>query len=160
MHCFARSFLSCTAHTCGSSLLSMIGIIAHIWAMALWAGGKDWEGAIDAGTIGVISGILPLIGSSILMCCAPKSAQEGCAGGKFIAVRKSTLLAATPNPTPYARCASRKTKPCPPCRTGRCAAPYRWHHPADRVCHRSWHHDCPPEPNEQETVLPQRLCGS
>ena len=80
---FARSFLSCTAHTCGSSIFSMIGFFA------------DWAGAI-----GAVCGILACIGSSILMCCAPRTPQEG--GGKFCAVRKSTLLAATPNPTPYA----------------------------------------------------------
>ena len=57
-------------------------------------------GAGWAGAIGAVCGILACIGSSILMCCAPKTPQEG--GGKFCAVRKSTPLAATPNPTPYA----------------------------------------------------------
>ena len=83
-HCtctaFACSFFSCTAHTCGSSLFSMIGF------------GASWPGAI-----GAVCGILACIGSSIVMCCAPASAQEG--GGKFTAVRKSTQLAAAPTPT-------------------------------------------------------------
>ena len=77
---FARSFLSCTAHTCGSSIFSMIGF------------GAGWAGAI-----GAVCGILACIGSSILMCCAPRTPQEG--PGKFVAVRKSTPLTATPNPT-------------------------------------------------------------
>ena len=119
---FARSFLSCTAHTCGSSIFSMIGF------------GAGWAGAI-----GAVCGILACIGSSILMCCAPRTPQEG--GGKFCAVRKSTPLAATPNPSPYAARAEKQNR-APPRRTGRCAAPHRWHHPADHVRHPSWPSDC------------------
>jgi len=78
---FARSFLSCTAHTCGSSIFSMIGFLSF------------WAGAI-----GAVCGIFACIGSSILMCCAPQTPQED--SGKFFAVRKSTPLTATPNPTP------------------------------------------------------------
>ena len=46
------------------------------------------------GVVGGLCGILACIGSSILMCCAPKSADEG--AGKFTAVRTPT----TPNPNP------------------------------------------------------------
>ena len=46
------------------------------------------------GIIGAIMGILACVASSILMCCAPKSADEG--AGKFTAVRTPT----TPNPNP------------------------------------------------------------
>jgi hypothetical protein len=37
------------------------------------------------GIIGALCGILACIGSSILMCCAPSSVEEG--NGKFTAVR-------------------------------------------------------------------------
>ena len=37
------------------------------------------------GIVGAICGILACVASSILMCCAPKSTEEG--GGKFTAVR-------------------------------------------------------------------------
>ena len=76
-HCTCTAFgmllllMHCTHW--GSSLFSMIGF------------GASWAGAI-----GGVCGLLACIGSSILMCCAPASAQEG--GGKFTAVRKSTLL--------------------------------------------------------------------
>ena len=79
--CACTAFLSYTAHTCGSSIFSMVGFFAGV-----------------AGAIGAVCGIFACIGSSILMCCAPRTHQEG--GGKFCAVRKSTPLAATPNPTP------------------------------------------------------------
>ena len=39
------------------------------------------------GIVGAICGILACVASSILLCCAPKSIEEG--GGKFMAVRKS-----------------------------------------------------------------------
>ena len=55
---------------CGSSVFSMIG----------FAGGIP-------GIVGAICGILACVASSILLCCAPKSIEEG--GGKFMAVRKS-----------------------------------------------------------------------
>ena len=121
-HCtctaFPYSFFSCTAHTCGSSLFSMIGF------------GASWPGAI-----GAVCGILACIGSSIVMCCAPASAQEG--GGKFTAVRKSTQLAAAPTlPNPYT---GEPQAPTP--LTGRCAAPHLWHHPIHHVHDRSWLHD-------------------
>ena len=90
---FARSFLSCTSHPCGSSIFSIIGF------------GAGWAGAI-----GAVCGILACIGSSILMCCAPQTTQEG--GGKFLAVRKITPdRDAQPHPV---RCASRKQKTAPP----------------------------------------------
>ena len=69
MHCTASATPSCVAHTCGSSLFSMIG----------FAGGLP-------GIVGALCGILACVASSILMCCAPKSTAEG--GGKFTAVRK------------------------------------------------------------------------
>ena len=96
---FACFFFSCTAHTCGSSIFSLIGF------------GASWPGAI-----GAVCGILACIGSSILMCCAPATTQEG--GGKFLAVRKSTQLAATPTPNPYATRASKKCAPPPSCQLG------------------------------------------
>jgi len=37
------------------------------------------------GVVGALCGILACIASSILMCCAPKSTEDG--GGKFTAVR-------------------------------------------------------------------------
>ena len=68
MHCTASATPSCVAHTCGSSLFSMIG----------FAGGLP-------GIVGALCGILACVASSILMCCAPKSTEEG--GCKFTAVR-------------------------------------------------------------------------
>jgi len=56
------------------SLFSMIGF------------GASWAGAI-----GAVCGLLACIGSSILMCCAPASAQEG--GGKFTAAGVLLLIA-------------------------------------------------------------------
>jgi hypothetical protein len=56
------------------SLFSMIGF------------GAGWAGAI-----GAVCGLLACIGSSILMCCAPASAQEG--GGKFTAAGVLLLIA-------------------------------------------------------------------
>jgi len=56
------------------SLFSMIGF------------GAGW-----AGSIGAFCGILACIGSSILMCCAPASVQEG--GGKFTAAGALLLTA-------------------------------------------------------------------
>jgi len=55
------------------SLFSMIGF------------GASWPGAI-----GAVCGILACIGSSIVMCCAPASAQEG--GGKFTAAGVLLLI--------------------------------------------------------------------
>ena len=68
---------SCAAHTCGSSLFSMIG----------FAGGLP-------GIVGALCGLLACVTSSILMCCAPKSTAEG--GGKFMAVRNITQATTTP----------------------------------------------------------------
>ena len=45
-------------------------------------------GGLVAGVVGAICGLLACVASSILLCCAPKSTDEG--GGKFTAVRKST----------------------------------------------------------------------
>ena len=53
------------------------------------------------GVIGAICGILACVAASILMCCAPKSADEG--AGKFTAVRTPTtptLTHASPNNAP------------------------------------------------------------
>eukprot|EP00320_Phaeocystis_rex_P006970 CAMPEP_0119064048 /NCGR_PEP_ID=MMETSP1178-20130426/7238_1 /TAXON_ID=33656 /ORGANISM="unid sp, Strain CCMP2000" /LENGTH=246 /DNA_ID=CAMNT_0007045455 /DNA_START=73 /DNA_END=810 /DNA_ORIENTATION=+ len=47
-------------------------------------------GASWAGAIGAVCGILACIGSSILMCCAPKTPQEG--GGKFCAAAVLLLI--------------------------------------------------------------------
>ena len=44
-------------------------------------------GGLVAGVVGAICGLLACVASSILLCCAPKSIEEG--GGKFMAVRKS-----------------------------------------------------------------------
>ena len=41
------------------------------------------------GVVGAICGILACVASSILMCCAPKTTEEG--GGKFTAVRCLTI---------------------------------------------------------------------
>ena len=116
----ACSFFSCTAHTCGSSLFSMIGF------------GASWAGAI-----GAVCGLLACIGSSILMCCAPASAQEG--GGKFTAVRKSTQLPRA-HPTIRVHHASPSCAATP--LAGRCAAPHRWHHPSHHVRDLPWVDDC------------------
>ena len=60
------------------------------------------------GIVGAICGILACIGSSILMCCAPRSVDEG--NGKFTAVRMRAHAACStaddsdhssiPNPNP------------------------------------------------------------
>ena len=42
-------------------------------------------GGLVAGVVGAICGLLACVASSILMCCSPKSTDEG--GGKFTAVR-------------------------------------------------------------------------
>ena len=63
---------SSTSRVCGSSVFSMIG----------FAGGTP-------GVVGAICGILACVASSILMCCAPKTTEEG--GGKFTAVRCLTI---------------------------------------------------------------------
>ena len=68
---------SCAAHTCGSSIFSMMGF-----------------GVSIPGVVGGICGLLACVASSILMCCAPKSTAEG--GGKFTAVRKSTQATTIP----------------------------------------------------------------
>ena len=79
MHCVLITH--CT-HLCGSSIFSIVGFFAGL-----------------AGAIGAVCGILACIGSSILLCCAPKTPREDGAGRKFLEVRKSTPLTATPNPT-------------------------------------------------------------
>ena len=117
---FACSFFSCTAYTCGSSLFSMIGF------------GAGW-----AGSIGAFCGILACIGSSILMCCAPASVQEG--GGKFTAVRKSTRSCRA-HPTIRVHHASPNCAATP--LAGWCAASHRWHHPSHHVRDLPWLNDC------------------
>ena len=76
--------MHCT-HLRGSSIFSIIGLSAY------WPG---W--------IGVVGGALAIIGSSIIICCAPETTQDMMSAGvrdKFCAVRKSTQLDATPSPT-------------------------------------------------------------
>ena len=70
MHRHVSRLTERTAHAClcVSSIFSMIGFAAGI-----------------PGIIGALCGILACIGSSILMCCAPSSVEEG--NGKFTAVR-------------------------------------------------------------------------
>ena len=62
----------CRARVCGSSLFSMIG----------FAGGIP-------GVVGALCGLLACVAASILMCCAPKTTQEG--GCKFTAVRDESM---------------------------------------------------------------------
>jgi hypothetical protein len=76
---------SCAEHVCGSSVFSILGF-----------------GAGATGAVGAICGILACVASSILMCCAPKSVNEG--SGKFMAVRTPTtptLTHASPNNGPH-----------------------------------------------------------
>ena len=70
---------------CDSSIFSMIGF-----------GGGTY------GIVGAFCGILACVASSIVMCCAPKSTEEG--GCKFTAVRDGSMHnTATPHKRAIAR---------------------------------------------------------
>ena len=61
---------SYTAHTWDSSIFSLIGF-----------------GAGGSGIVGALAGLLACVGSSLVICCGPKSTAEG--PGKFTAVRRA-----------------------------------------------------------------------
>ena len=58
-------------YACGSSVFSMVGFLGGTY-----------------GIIGGVSGVLACVASSIIMCCGPKSTEEG--GCKFTTVRENT----------------------------------------------------------------------